>query len=414
MSRKNSILIILAATLLIVGGLLFFYFSNIDTTQSTADQTQTTTSPFGGSSPNRPVETTKTGVGASGQGGVSEKNLSQLIQIYKSPSSGSVFSVNKNGQNILKFVDRAVGNIYEYSPESQTGEGVRITNTTIPKIQETVWSNSGNDLVLRYLENDTDNISSFSGKIISGSSTPTELTGLFLPSNIKQLVINPTGNRLFGLVDKSDRSGSLGFISNLDGSGRRTIFDSPISYFNISWPKEDTVAFTTKPNYREPGMLFFFNTQNYSMNKVLGNILGLSTVVNKNINMLAYSYIENSSFYLDVYDIVNKTGSGYKITTLADKCVWGNTNTKVLYCAIPKTIPSGNYPDVWYQGLVSFSDDIWRIDMETGIINQIYEIGSNETVDIDAYELKTSLDDKYLVFTNKTDLSLWLLNINQK
>jgi len=414
MSRKKSILIILAFIILVIAGLLFFYFSSNNTNNST-NTTQNNTNPFGN---NSVTNTTNTNIktARNNQSTSTIKNLAELIQLYRNPTSGSVFFVNKSNQNILRFIDRAVGNVYEYMPESQTGEPQRITNTTIPKIQETVWSNTGNDLVFRYLDNDTDNINSFSAKIKTSSTSIAtnsfaEITGLFLSSNIKQLSINQKGDKIFELVDKSDKSGTYGFITNLDGSSKKTVFDSPISYWNISWPKENVIAITTKPNYKDSGLLYFFNPQTYSMDRILGDIDGMSTLVNKDANLVAYSYSADNIFYLDVYDVINRISKGLKIGTLADKCVWGNNNTKILYCAIPQSINTDNYPDAWYQGLESFNDDIWKIDTETGNITQIYQIGSNENANIDAFDLKISNDDQYLAFTNKNDLSLWLLKI---
>jgi len=412
MSRKNSILIIILSLIFIIGGLLFFYFSS--NKSATTTQTTNTTSPFGNVSGNTiNTNTNQTNQNNQVSGGT-QKKLSKLIQIYRNPTSGSVFFTSKNNQDILRFIDRAVGNVYEYSPETQTGEATRVTNTTIPKIQETVWASSGNNLILRYLDNDTDNISSFSAKVKSSSSTNSlgETTGLFLTSNIKQLVINPKEDKIFALIDKSDKSGTYGFTTNLDGGGKKTIFDSPVSYWNISWPKESIVTFTTKPSYRDSGLLYFFNTQNYSMDRILGGINGMSTLTNKDTTLVAYSYSINNSFSLSVYDTANKINKDIQVSTLADKCVWGNKNNKVLYCAVPKTINSDNYPDTWYQGLESFNDNIWIIDTETGDGTILYETGINENNFIDAFDLKISPDDKYLSFSNKNDLSLWLLDLN--
>ena len=396
-----------------MGGLIFFYFSS-NKTGINATSTPQTTNPFGTTPGNKEVGTSTQTQQNNQTSPGTFKNLNKLIQLYKNPTSGAVFFI-KNNQNILRFVDRAVGNIYEYLPDSQTGEVQRITNTTIPKIQESMWSGSGNNLVLRYLDNNTDNINSFSAKIkIDSTSTDSlgELTGLFLPQNIKQLAINPGGDKIFALVDKSDKSGTYGFVVNLDGSSKKVVFDSPISYWNISWPKENVVTLTTKPNYIDTGLLYFFNPQTYSMDKILENITGLSTLTNKDASLIAYSYSVENSFYLNVYDAINKISKNLVIKTLADKCVWGNNNTKILYCAIPKVIAADNYPDAWYQGLESFSDDIWKMNTETGEVTQIYQIGSNENVDIDVFDLKISPDDKYLTFSNKTDLSLLLLELN--
>lgn len=418
MSNKNLILIF-GLGLLLIGGLFYFWFSSQKTQTSntnTFTKNEPTLNPFGNTSGNKDTGTSSLN-GSNGQGGSTQKNLSQLIQIYKNPTSGLNFILNKSNQNDLMFVDRATGNTYEYIPDTQTGEASRLTNTTIPKVQESVWSNNGENLIYRYLDNDTDNIVSFNAKInrISQSSdNPGSVTGSFLAQNIKQLVINPKGDKIFNLIDKSDKSGTYGYTTNIDGSSKKAVFESPISYWNVSWPKDNIITFTTKPMFRDFGMLYFFNTQTSSMERILSNFAGLTTLTNKDASLVAYSYSTNNFISLDVYDVKNKISRGLNILTLSDKCVWGNTNTKVLYCAIPENPVAGNYPDVWYQGLQLFTDNIWKIDTDTGAISLVYEVGLNESTQLDATDIKISPDDKYIAFSNKYDLSLWLLSINQQ
>ncbi len=417
MSNKNLILIF-GIGLLLIGGLFYFWFSSQKiptTTTNTFTKGEPTVNPFGNTSSNKTTGTsTDNGFGA--QGNTVQKNTAQLMQLYRNPIAGLGFTLNKGGQNDLMFVDRATGHTYEYVPETQTGEANRVTNTTIPKIQEAVWASGGENLVYRFLDNDTDNISSFAAKInhLSPSSdNPGEVVGSFLQPNIKQLVINPKGDKIFNLIDKSDKSGTYGYTTNVDGSSKKAIFESPISYWNVSWPSDNIITFTTKPTYKDYGLLYFFDTQKSSMNRVLGNITGLSTVTNKDASFVAYSYSANNYLALDVYDVKNKISKGLKVLTLADKCVWGNNNSKILYCAIPETPVAGNYPDVWYQGLQLFKDNLWKINIDTGEVSLLYEVGLKESTELDAYDMKISRDDKFLAFTNKYDLSLWLLDLSR-
>jgi hypothetical protein len=415
MSKNNTILIIFISFFLIVGGLLFFYFSKNQ--QPTNQPSITVNDPFGNIPGDRTPNIPSTGTSTTSQGSSTSFGnvFSTLKQIYKNPTSGSIFTTDKNNLNILKFVDRAVGHTYEYPVLDQTGGPTRITNTTIPKIQEVVWSSTGIELVYRFLDGETDNISSFSSKIKPGETSSTEttgeITGLFLTSNIKQLVINPAGNKIFSLIDKSDKSGTFGITTNLDGSGKKVIFDSPASYWNISWPKDNIITFTTKPNNKDYGILYFLNIKENTFDRIISNHTGLSTITNKEASLVAYSYSENEQFVLDIYDVTKKLRSNINITTISDKCVWGELDPKILYCAIPKIIAPNKYPDVWYQGVVSFNDNIWKINTETGAMEELYQIGSNENAEIDAIDLKISKDDSYLAFTNKKDLSLWLLKI---
>ncbi len=417
MSKRNLIIaIITGGTLLIIIVLVvIFSGSNNDNGNGT---TGSTTSPFGNSSGNKSV---KLGTNTGTSGGQintdsNVQNISYLKQIYTNPTSGSVFFTNKDKIDILRFIDRATGNTYEYIPEASTSVPIRITNTTIPKIEEAIWSPKGDTVVLRYLNNDSDDISTFSGKlklISSTSSTPGEITGTFLASNINQLAIDPLGSKVFEFFEKKDGSGSYGITALFDGTSKKQIFDSPISLFNISWPKENIITFTTKSSSQYGGFMFFFNTDSKTMTKTLSDINGLGTLTNSDASLVAYSSSEKNSFILDIYDVKNKVSKNLTIPTLVDKCVWGIKDNKILYCAVPNTINPDAYPDSWYQGLESFSDDIWEIDTRNNITTILYQIGLHENANIDTINPKISIDDSYMEFSNKNDLSVWILNLSK-
>src|SRR3989338_1849501 len=107
-----------------------------------------------------------------------------LRQLSKVPIAGSVLG-NRSGEPIARYVERATGNVYEIEAD---GEGEkRLTNTTIPKVYEAIWSKSGTALVARYAREGSETIESFSGKVSSGTGTEGELQGTFLQRNILDL-----------------------------------------------------------------------------------------------------------------------------------------------------------------------------------------------------------------------------------
>ncbi|MFZ1019925.1 MAG: hypothetical protein WAN61_02985, partial [Minisyncoccia bacterium] len=72
----------------------------------------------------------------------------------------------------------------------------------------------------------------------------------------------------------------------------------------------------------------------------------------------------------------------------------------------------GQYPDSWYQGTVSFSDQFWKIDLTTGNTTMLVDpitITGNQEID----GIKLALDDgeNYLFFVNKKDSYLWELSL---
>jgi hypothetical protein len=84
----------------------------------------------------------------------------------------------------------------------------------------------------------------------------------------------------------------------------------------------------------------------------------------------------------------------------------------MLYCAVPISITPGDYPDDWYQGNVSFSDQFWQIDPTSDNAEMLIDptkIGDKEILDA----TRLALDDggNYLFFQNKIDSYLWEIKL---
>lgn len=313
------------------------------------------------------------------------QELPILRKISSAPIAG--FFV---GEGFVIYTDKATGHIYEAN--TGTISQKRLSNTTIPKIYESIWLNN-NSFIFRYLDVN-DNIKSFYAEI----SENNEIEGVFLQDNIKQVV--SAGNQIFYLL--ADSSGSRGITSDLDGDNKELIFNSFLTEWLVQRPQKGILTFTTKPSANVFGYLYFFNTNNGSMDKILDNIKGLTTLTNKNKTKILFSESARNTFTLNVYDVVENTVNKLTIQTLPEKCVWSNDNENI-YCGVPKIIEKGNYPDVWYQGINSFSDEIFKIDTENNSIELVNSL-ENTT---DLIELSLDPEEKYLYFINKKDLSLW-------
>ncbi len=78
------------------------------------------------------------------------------------------------------------------------------------------------------------------------------------------------------------------------------------------------------------------------------------------------------------------------------------------YCAIPRNLTLRNLPDNWYKGIASFSDDIWRINLETNEAELVMELTEN----IDVVNMKINETGDYLAFLNKKDMTLWGIDLS--
>ena len=103
----------------------------------------------------------------------------KLTQISSDPVSGAMFS----STSTVRFIEKATGNVYEYSFFNKTSR--KITNTTILKLHDSIWVNK-DTFVGRYLAGDNSTVKTFVGSI----TKPGELgvvNTIFLRDNIRHI-----------------------------------------------------------------------------------------------------------------------------------------------------------------------------------------------------------------------------------
>ena len=98
---------------------------------------------------------------------------------------------------------------------------------------------------------------------------------------------------------------------------------------------------------------------------------------------------------------------------MAEKCVWLEEKNPTVYCAIPIKLPNGNYPDVWYKGVVSTEDIIEKIDLNNDIYYNVVNLSSESGEKIDVVDIDISPDETHLIFRNKIDGYLWMIKIGE-
>ncbi len=308
----------------------------------------------------------------------------------------------------LRYVEKATGNIYETFADSIDER--KFSSTIIPKVYDAYFGNTGQSVVMRYLKDDNKTIETFVGVIPkeylgADSSVANEITGSFLPENISDISVSPDTSKIFYLFDTGNSI--AGVTLNLQTNTKVQVFDSPFTEWLSSWPNSKMITITTKPSVNEPGYVYAVNPDNQDLTKVLGGIKGMTTLTSPDGKMVLYG---DNSLSLNVFDTDTGSSSLLGVKTLPEKCVWGSASD-VVYCAVPKSIAEGDYPDSWYQGEVSFNDQIWKIDVKSGNTTMIADPFSTNGEDVDAIKLGLDGSQNYLFFINKKDSYLWELNL---
>ena len=328
----------------------------------------------------------------------------KLRKISSEQVSGAGSADYKAG-TVVRYMERSTGHIYEaelFSPKV-----VRISNTTIPVAYNALWNQKNDMLVSQYLTDDL-KIETYSFKIKISSSTESTIAGTALPKGISD--ISSTDNSIFYLIN--DNVSSSGFVTNFDGSKTKKIWSSDIKNLNSQYINSSIVALTTKPAQNIHGYSYFVNTNTGAVKKVIGGVAGLSTLASPDSNKILYisQYSDVNMFVFD-----QQKNSTIKVTpsTFPEKCVWSKQNKDTLYCAVPKSVIDGTSLTLWYKGLSAYIDDIWKYDLKNNTSSIIADLYDESGEEIDVIKPSLSTNEKYLIFINKKDNSLWSLDLTK-
>jgi hypothetical protein len=332
-----------------------------------------------------------------------QEYLPILRKIWDKPVAGGViFDDGKSTK--IRFVERSTGHIYE--TEKYLPKTTRLSNTTIPRVGEALWQNDGSKVLLRYLRDDNETIRTFSG--IVPTTTNSTIDGVFLADNIQSPALFK--DKIAYITTSVD--GATVITANMDGTKKTAIFTSPSNEWEISWTNPNSLALWSSPSIVSPGALYSLNTTKGTYNRVASEVYGGEGKLNKNGSLMLITGSKNSGLGTAVFDVKSGDKKVLDIGTVVDKCTWSPIATSTVYCAVPDTLTQGNYPDDWYQGLISTGDSVWRIDTITGSKERIFSPTKTELEDpIDVTHLTINNKGDTLLFMNKKDQTLWSYDI---
>ncbi|MBI4086887.1 hypothetical protein HY416_02810 [Candidatus Kaiserbacteria bacterium] len=340
--------------------------------------------PFGGTDPGAftpppetPVEEFSTSTGA-------------LRKLSTNPVAGAI-AITRDGKTYARFVERGTGHVYEADPEN--GTTVRLTNTTIPRVIEAVWSPQGSRAVLK-AESADGEARVFVGTIERADNGEGTLVTDDLPATAKNIAFSPTGESVLYTVPSAD--GSTGYEHNLKTDTRTVRFTSPLQDIVAVW--EPTVVVYTAPSADLPGYAY----EGPAQKRIAGGIRGLTIFPMPTRHII--SYMEGDSF---VSRVDTPSGMSLGIPVFPEKCAADPGRTTVLWCAAPDTLAPGRYPDEWYEGSMSFEDSLWGLDLEAGSAMLRSTLREEASEIIDATGMSISDNGALLTFINKRNGSLW-------
>lgn len=363
---------------------------------------------------------TNTGTGTDG-GGSANNNQNQQLQnpsslpklrkISDGPVAGAVM-LGAGTTTIVRFVEKATGNIYE--ARSNSASPRRLTNTTIPKIVRAYWLPQGDGLLAQTVSED-DIIETSFLRLTPAKATTTEVSVPYevviskLPTGIQEISIRPDGKQI---VYYTKENGSAWYTANPDGTGRKNIYQNPITGWVPQWYSQNSILISTKATYLAQSYGYILSPSGGRPTNVYTGEFGTSAKMSPNGKTLLLTGGEDKPVMhaLSVADGSQLSIGSY---TFSEKCAWDPSDSNYIVCGIPQSLTNGGYPDNWYKGKLSTNDLIERVNVNDNVVF----IASNPAKDIDreidVKEMYVSKNGQYAAFLDKSDSALWLLRLKE-
>jgi hypothetical protein len=315
---------------------------------------------------------------------------------------------------VVRFQERATGHLFDVFEFIPTPE--KVSNITVQKIYNTIFTNNVNEFLEQTPTFNSEQIKTVFAKNIpaqqSGTSTPQEqrLDQRDISTTISDFIFIKQTNKLIYSIKTGDSSNV--YTSDTQRNNEILIGNIPFSEFTLEPINNSYVLLQTKASAAAVGYAYTLNISTGVLTKFIGNVSGLLTKVSPNLNY--YLYIESNQGrpITRGYDATTGITRRIGLDTIPEKCSFSEKNNAILYCFGSLQYKSATYPDDWYKGKVFNDEDLYKIDLSTGIVEVVYVFGEEETlVDFDVIKPLTTFNDNFIVFQNKNDLTLWSIHL---
>ncbi len=323
----------------------------------------------------------------------------RLVKISSGPVALGEVVVNKAGratsspETTVQYIDRMSGNVFSYDSSLKTT--MRTSNKTIPGIQSALWLPDASLAFVRYLSGvDSSTINTY-GLPVSGAG------GFFLSQNLADIAVSSTSI----LTLASGVNGSVASLARIDGTKASQLFTTPLSSIRVSFAGKNQYLVYTKPSSELEGNAYFIDSAG-NFSRIFGPRTGLSALASPSGKWVLVSYTLNNTMQMAIVDTTTNEVLSLPIASIVEKCVWTQDDS-VIYCGVPVEPENGSYPDDWYQGVIHFSDRIWKIQVSDHYAQLVLDFTKETKSPLDAVALAIDQLNTSLVFVNKNDLSLW-------
>lgn len=325
----------------------------------------------------------------------------RLRQLTTKPVAGYVEVYSTSSEPyFVRYVEAGLGHVYEINME--TGEEIRVSNTTIPQANKAEFSSNGTHVAIQADVTARNTITV--GNIADG-----EFSGQTLPTSVTDFTFSDADELYYSEV-ATGGADTLGKSLNLTTNTTRELFTIPFRSTSIGWAKDGrTSHYTyTKPAPLLLGYMYSISGDTIQREPITGN--GLNVIAND--DYIVYTRREGEQNITYSYSRDTGLKTELAVVAIPEKCIFSTVESEkgVLYCAFTMDFYDHKFIDEWYKGVRSFSDVVWKIDLNNGSAQNILPKNSSSQA-IDIQSIQYSNKTMTLYFINKNNKTLWAYDL---
>ena len=292
------------------------------------------------------------------------ESLAPFRKLVSRPVASPIFNKELNS---LLFFEASSGKLFEI-PEDSNRERL-FSEIRIPGFKKATWTPDGDKSIIET------NSGNFYYNYTDGQVSQID--------DIKNPIFSPKGDRVAWTCNRGICE------ANPDGSDQKTILNEGLKQLNILWEGSD-VYFYSRPSSKSSSPVFKVSPKTKNLNRVIASTPGLLFQTKDRQNL----YSIRDDLYLNGVDL--------DLKTLASKCTFLE---KIIYCAVPQSIPGElTLPDDYFKGKLKSPDIIYRIEKDGDKIKK-------NVLQRTSLQIKTIIPGDDLIYLHDHDGSIHALEL---
>jgi hypothetical protein len=304
----------------------------------------------------------------------------------------------------ILYIESGTGHIF--SIDSNTGVEIRLSGTTFKESRVGAITQNGRFVMIQ-------SGSGSNKEFKVGEMDQENESGMLSPKVLYENIITfkaTTDNNFLYAVQTTNSIIAKHYRPISDTS--ETLFTIPFREGTIKWGDTslETHYAYPKTNSKLPG--FIYKIKNGQTTRLPIDGFGVSGQGSESLTL--YSKQLDNVYKTFIYNIESDTTESVPMSIIPTKCISLHKTSSKLICGQSITTYGNDVPDAWYKGTVSYTDDLWEVEIDSLGLSMKLLVSPEYTVgrQLDMVNLSVNNNDSNIYFLNKNDQTLWLYELD--